>query len=117
MPIRSPPRMAPASTARQFAVIGPSGRTRICGMTRDLQASTGAPIRNRPGRNKSARDSPCRPRSDWGFALQHQAVEVAPLVHVVIGVGLVDDAAVVPDHEIAVAPLVAVFVFFLDRMG
>src|ERR1700731_3685674 len=52
------------------------------------------------------------PRSDWRLALQHQAVEVAPLVHVVIRVGLVDDAAVVPDHKVAVAPLLAVFGFF-----
>ena len=47
------------------------------------------------------------PRSDRRLALQHQAVEVAPLVHVVVEVGLVDDAAVVPDHKVAVAPLVA----------
>jgi hypothetical protein len=31
-------------------------------------------------------------------------------------VRLVDDAAVAPDHKIAILPLLAVFVLFLDRM-
>src|SRR5215472_15108415 len=50
------------------------------------------------------------------LALEHQAVEIAPLVHVVIGIGLVHDAAVVPQHPVAVAPLVAILVSLLGCM-
>ena len=50
------------------------------------------------------------------FALEHQPIEVAPLVHVVVGIGLVHDAAVVPQHPVAMAPLVAVLVFLLRRV-
>ena len=53
------------------------------------------------------------PSSDRRFALEHEAVEVAALAHVVVGVGLMHDAAVVPQHPVAMAPLVPVFVFFL----
>src|SRR5207253_2179475 len=52
--------------------------------------------------------------SDRRFALEQDAVEVAPLVHVVIGIGLVHDAAVVPQDPVARAPLVTIFVFFLS---
>jgi hypothetical protein len=45
------------------------------------------------------------------LTLQHQAVEIPPLVHVVVGIGLVHDAAVVPDHHVATLPLVPVFIF------
>jgi hypothetical protein len=51
--------------------------------------------------------------SDRRFALEHEAVEVAALAHVVVGVGLMHDAAVVPQHPVAMTPLVTVLVFFL----
>ena len=50
------------------------------------------------------------------FALEHEAVEIAAFVHVVIGIGLVHDAAVVPQHPIAMAPSVTVLVFLLRRV-
>src|SRR5205085_11453536 len=53
---------------------------------------------------------------DRRLAPQHQPIKVALLVHVVIRVGLVEDAAVVPHHHVAIAPLVPVFVFRLRRM-
>src|SRR5689334_3322850 len=53
---------------------------------------------------------------DRRLALQHQAIEIPLLVHVVIGVGLVHDAAVVPHDHVAVLPLMAVLVFLLRRM-
>src|SRR5579871_6452043 len=63
-----------------------------------------------------AKPPPCGSASPRRLALQHQPIEIAALAHVIIGIGLVDDAAVVPDHEIAVSPLVAVLVFRLDRV-
>src|SRR5262249_36402137 len=51
--------------------------------------------------------------SDRLFALEHEAVEVAAFAHVIVGVGLMHDAAIVPQHPVAVTPLVTVLVFFL----
>ena len=44
------------------------------------------------------------------------AVHQAPLAVGIVGVGLVHGAAVVPDHDVALPPDVAVLVFRLDRM-
>src|SRR5262249_55507596 len=51
--------------------------------------------------------------SDRRLALEQEAIEVAALAHVVVRIGLVHDAAVVPHHPVARTPLVAIFVFFL----
>src|SRR5215831_3369719 len=51
------------------------------------------------------------------FALEHQAIEQAALVHVVVGIGLVHNAAIVPQHPIAKTPPVTVFVFLLGCMA
>src|SRR5262245_34733700 len=63
------------------------------------------------GRCKSARPWSRLLPSDRHLALQHEPVEITALLHVVVGVGLVHDAAVVPQHPVAVAPLVAILVF------
>ena len=55
--------------------------------------------------------------SDERGASQHQPIEEPPLVHVVIGIRLMHDAAIIPDHHITGAPPVAVFVFLLRRMA
>src|SRR5262245_45069669 len=64
-------------------------------------------------RSKSAGLWSCLLPSDRHLALQHEPIEIAALLHVVVGVGLVHDAAVVPHHPVAVAPLVAVLVLLL----
>src|SRR5262245_66029822 len=51
--------------------------------------------------------------SDRRLALEQEAIEIAALAHVVVRIGLVHDAAVVPHHPVARTPLVAIFVFFL----
>ena len=48
---------------------------------------------------------------------QHQPVEIATLRHVIVGIGLVEQAAVVPHEEVARPPPVTVFVLGLRRMG
>ena len=68
-------------------------------VSKDARAHAAAPDR---------RCSRCLRGWDRRLALQHQAIEEPSLVHVVIGVGLVHDAAVVPQHHVAVMPLVSV---------
>src|SRR6266550_5939946 len=55
--------------------------------------------------------------SNRRFALQHEAVKVAALVHVIVRIGLMHDAAVIPQYPVAMPPLVAVLVFFLRSVA
>src|ERR1700748_233791 len=57
-----------------------------------------------------------RPVSVRHVALQHDAIEVAHLVHVVVAVGLVQQATVVPDHEGAWVPGMAILEALLRRV-
>src|SRR5262245_3640724 len=57
------------------------------------------------------------PRSSRYLALQHKAVQVTPLVHVVIGIRLMHDTAIVPQHPVAMTPLMAILIFFLCRVA
>src|SRR5712692_8273812 len=78
------------SIARLVSSIGPT-RT-ADGVAQDWQAPT---------------------RSDRRLTLEHEAVEEAALVHVIVGIGLMHDAAVIPQHPVAMAPLVTILVFFM----
>ncbi len=49
-------------------------------------------------------------------ALEHQTIEVADLAVRIVAVGLVQQAAIVPDHHVAGMPFVAVLEFELGRM-
>ena len=46
------------------------------------------------------------------LALQDEAIDVAARAYVIVGTGLMHDAAVIPHHPVAMTPLVAIFVFF-----
>jgi len=46
------------------------------------------------------------------LALQDEAIDVAARAYVIVGTGLMHDAAVIPHHPVAMTPTVAIFVFF-----
>src|SRR5262249_41260048 len=57
------------------------------------------------------------PRLSRYLALQHKAVQVTALVHVVVGIRLMHDTPIVPQHPVAMPPLVAILVFFLGGVA
>ena len=50
------------------------------------------------------------------IALQHDAVEISQLAHIVVAIGLVQQRAVIPHNEIARPPLVTVLVLRLSHV-
>jgi glycine/D-amino acid oxidase-like deaminating enzyme len=100
----------------------PPGRSSGCGW----RVRIGATRLSRSGGNDYLRRQPlghihldaagCLHIGRVQLTLDHDAVEVAHFRHVVIGVRLMHDAAVVPYDHVAHDPLVAVFELFLRRM-
>src|SRR5262245_38429669 len=58
-----------------------------------------------------------RHASNRRLALEPEAIEIAAFAHIVVRVGLVHDAAVIPQHPVAEAPRVAIFVFALSGVA
>src|SRR5215472_15620400 len=54
--------------------------------------------------------------SDRPFALEHKPVQVAHLAYWIISVRLVQQTAIVPDHDVARLPFMTILEFLLRRM-